>query len=101
MAGNTPKQLEKHVWPKGKSGNPSGRSSASQALTRALEADWADAHKRLRELLNSDDERVALEAAKFYVEHIKGKAKQTITGEDGGPLKVDFGVVEMLRKLAA
>ena len=70
-------------------------------MTRALEADWQEAHKRLRELLFSDDEKIALEAAKFYVDHIKGKAKQAITGEDGGPIQVDMGMVEMLRKLAA
>lgn len=87
-------------WKPGQSGNPSGVSSAAKQLQKALEGDWKDAHKRLRDLLFSDDERVALEAAKFYIDHIKGKAKQALTGEDGGPLKIDLGVVEMLRKLA-
>ncbi len=88
-------------WKPGQSGNPSGVSSAAKQLQKALEGDWQTAHKRLYELLCSDDEKIALEAAKFYVDHIKGKAKQAITGDDGGPLKVDLGVVEMLRKLAA
>lgn len=92
--------LASHRFKPGQSGNPSGISSAAKQLQKALEGDWQDAHKRLRELLFSADEKVALEAAKFYVDHIKGKAKQAITGDEGGPVKIDLSVVEMLRKLA-
>lgn len=87
-------------WKAGQSGNPSGRSRAADELRKALEGDAPAARQRLRELLDSADEQVALKAAQFIIDHVKGKPSQAITGDDGGPVKVDFGVVEMLRKLA-
>jgi hypothetical protein len=84
----------------GQTGNPGGRSKAATLLRQAIESLHEDAGARLRELLHSDDEKIALEATKFTIEHIKGKPSQAITGEDGGPILVDMGVVDMLRKLA-
>jgi hypothetical protein len=74
-----------------KSPNPGGRSPAQIKLKKALECLAEDAGKRLRELLLDDDSRVALEATKFVIDHVVGKAPQAITNEDGGPLS--FGVI--------
>lgn len=103
MAGSTETQRKNlgRPWTKGQSGNPTGRSKAADELRKALEGDAPYAAQRLRELLDSEDDQVALKAAQFIVDHVKGRAPQAITGSDGGPLKVDLGVVEMLRKLAS
>jgi hypothetical protein len=88
-------------WKPGQSGNPSGRSRAADELRKALEQDAPHARQRLRELLDSDDESIALRAAEFVIDHVKGRPTQAVTGEDGGPVQIDLGVVDMLRKLSA
>lgn len=103
MAGNTEKQRQNlgRPWAPGQSGNVSGRSKAANELRKALEQDAPYARQRIRELIDSPDDQVALKAAVFVVEQVKGRAVQAFAGDDGGPVKVDFGLVEMLRKLAA
>lgn len=93
------------AWVKGgPSPNPGGRPKASTALKQALEAlatDGEGVHKKLARLLDSADEKIALDALKFLIDHVKGKARQEITGEDGGAIKVDAsaGVLEALKRL--
>ena len=89
-------------WVKGgPSPNPGGRPKASTALKQALEALADGVDTKLGRLLDSGDERVALDAIKFLIDHVKGKARQEITGEDGGAIKVDAsaGLLEALKRL--
>jgi hypothetical protein len=94
------------AWVKGgPSPNPGGRPKASTALKQALEAlaiDDDTATKKLKRLLESTDDKVALDAVKFLIDHVKGKPRQEITGEDGGAIKLDAssGLLETLKKLA-
>lgn len=89
-------------WVKGgPSPNPGGRPKAATALKQALEALAEDADKKLKRLLDSDDEKIALDAVRFLIDHVKGKARQEITGEDGGAIKVDAsaGLLERLKQM--
>jgi hypothetical protein len=44
---------------------------------------------------------IKLEALKYLCDRVAGKPSQSVTGDDGGPLKVDFvGIAEKFRKLA-
>ncbi len=47
-----------------------------------------------------DDFDMRVKAAEIILSRLYGKPAQAITGDDGGPVRVDLGVVEMLRKLA-
>jgi hypothetical protein len=74
-------------WVKGgQSPNPGGRPKAATELTQALAGLAVDAAVRLAELMDSADDKVALDATKFVIDHVKGKASQAITGADGAPL---------------
>jgi hypothetical protein len=41
----------------------------------------------------SEDERVALEAIKFCVDHIKGKAKQSLVDDEGNGIRLGILVM--------
>jgi len=88
-------------------------------IREMLEAASPDAVKRLVEALDAtkpvvvfqgkdagstvehvDDFDLRVKAAEIILNRLYGKPAQAITGDDGGPLKVDLGVVDMLRKLA-
>ncbi len=96
--------------------NPGGRPRMSE-LSRGLLADAEPAAiKVFIDALNATktavfegtiyassepDHPVRIAAATALLERRLGKAPQAHTGEDGGPILVDLGMVEMLRKLAA
>ena len=86
-------------WVKGgESPNPGGRSKAATELRHALECLADDAGKRLGGLLHSEDEKIALEAAKFVIDHVKGKATQAITGADDEPLiPTASGLIDLVK----
>jgi len=75
---STPKQLEKHLWKPGQSGNPSGRAKGTtlQELKEMSRTLFPVAMKRLEELMNSRDERIALEAVQFAYLYTFGKPQE-------------------------
>ena len=62
-------------FPKGKSGNPGGRTKQFAQCQRLCREASPDAARRLIELIQSEDERVALMAADKVFERAWGKAK--------------------------
>lgn len=71
---------------KGKSGNPGGRPKGYDGFLADCRAATPEALKRILGHLNSDNERISLDAAQFLIERGWGKAPQAMTGEGGeGP----------------
>jgi hypothetical protein len=70
---------------KGVSGNPGGRKPIAPEVKDALRELNPRAIERLRELLESGDERVAMAALKEVLDRNLGKPPQTmaLTGEEG------------------
>ncbi len=71
--------------------------AAPQVIKKARErlADLVDpAIGRLRVLVDTEDERVALAAAKDILDRndVTGKAKREITGPEGAPIKFTFSI---------
>ena len=75
-----------HRWPKGISGNPSGRPRGHTEVRVLARSHGPAAIKRLRELMDSNDLPVAVSAAKALLDRGWGKPSQQITGPDGGAL---------------
>lgn len=79
----------------GVSGNPGGRPKTNPEVKAALKAACPRAVARLVELLESDDERVALRAAEVIIERVEGKVPQALehSGEGGAPIRfvLDLG----------
>ncbi len=83
---------------KGKSGNPSGRPKLPEgSLTRREAAEMfarlaPRALDRLQELLESDDERIAMRASEIIVERHLGKVAETqpVAQDEGKVDTVDF-----------
>ena len=63
-------------FPKGKSGNPGGRTKQFAQCQRLCREASADAARRLIELTHSEDERVALMAADKVFERAWGRPKE-------------------------
>ena len=63
-------------FPKGKSGNPGGRTKQFAQCQRLCREASSDAARRLIELMQSEDERVALMAADKVFERAWGKPKE-------------------------
>lgn len=81
--------------------NPGGRA---KIIREALdEFRRTDDLKRLRlrllELAEGEDGKVAVSAIREYHDRAYGKSPQAITGEDGGPLKVDTDLAAMIGRL--
>ncbi len=90
-------------WRKGESGNSGGISKAAALLRQALSEpkDVKRVAQRLLELVDSTDDQVSIKAVMFWIDHVKGKASQPITGEDGAPLIPDLSsLVEKFREAA-
>jgi hypothetical protein len=63
---------------KGVSGNPGGRPAMNPEVREALEAASERAARRLVELVDSDDPRVALMASNSVLDRLYGKPAQTV-----------------------
>src|SRR6266481_3376353 len=63
-------------FPKGKSGNPGGRTKKFAQCQRLCREASPDAARRLIELMQSEDERVALMAADKVFERAWGRPKE-------------------------
>lgn len=59
------------------------------------------AEKALERCLRDDDGKVVVAALREFFDRRYGKAPQAITGEDGKPIKLDVGIVDILKKIAA
>lgn len=81
---------------KGRSGNPTGRPKKDPEVDEILRAKSPAAARKLVELMDCDDPRVALQAATKIVEHAIGTPKQKVevTGKDGDALKFQQEVID-------
>lgn len=83
---DTPKPVERDERGRIKGGslNPGGFSAAQREVMEALKNDGPRARKRLLELVDSADEKVAYQAATKILEYAVGKPKEQIeVGGDG------------------
>ncbi len=64
---------------------------AAQALIAALDASTGEA--------GEPDHEVRMKAANYIMDRIYGKPTQAVVGEDGGPIRVDMGLLEHLQRL--
>jgi hypothetical protein len=89
-----------HAWKPGQSGNPGGRPKDLAAFRERLKKLDDVAEQALAECLQDSDGRVRVAALKEFFDRRYGKASQPITGEDGKPLRLEVGLVDVLKKLA-
>ena len=76
-------------WPKGFSGNPTGRPKLKGEAREAMELAQKygkKAVRRLAQLMRSTNERVAVSAATALLDRGFGRPAQQITGANGAPL---------------
>lgn len=72
---------------KGQSGNPSGRPKVAPEVKELARKAAPAAMQGLIKLMQSTDERIAMEAQKAVIDRAYGKPAQAITGEGGeGPV---------------
>jgi hypothetical protein len=88
-------------WPKGVSGNPSGRPKADPELTAKIHQLAPSAVRRLEELMASENDRVALAAALAIIERALGKPAAADDGKPGSDLsdREKDGMIESLQML--
>jgi hypothetical protein len=99
---NRAKQGNSGQFQKGKSGNPGGRPKVA-AEVRALAGEFTELaiYTLAGQIHMSDDERVVAAACNSILDRAIGRAPQAITGDDGGPIRVDYSNLSdaQLRKL--
>lgn len=78
---------------KGRSGNPGGRRKTPPDVRDALIAACPRAVARLIELLDSDDERIALRASEVVIERCLGKVPQPLIGADGDDSPIEIKII--------
>lgn len=88
-ASDAPKEIRGR-WRKGQSGNREGRPRVVREVRDLARKHGAKAIKRLVELMDGDNPRVAVAAAVALLDRGYGKPPQAITGKDGGPLAVEM-----------
>lgn len=77
---------------KGVSGNPGGRPALAPDVKEALQAASERAARRLVELIDSEDPRVALMASNSVLDRLFGKPAQTV---DAKVQTTDIGAVHL------
>lgn len=68
---------------KGQSGNPGGRPKGYAEFMEACREQTVTALKKIVGHMESENERISLDAAQFLIERGWGKAPQAMTGEGG------------------
>lgn len=77
-------------WKKGQSGNPGGKSKKLEEVKSLAKQASPRAMQRLVELIESDDERVALMAAEKVLERAWGKPKEADDDSAGKNLTINI-----------
>lgn len=91
-AGNSTRTVVGRPFQKGRSGNPNGRPKSLVAFVEQCRRYSPKALSVLVEALDSEDKKLALEAAKYLHDRAWGKPSQAITGDGGGPLVLDVRI---------
>jgi hypothetical protein len=86
--------MTKKLWPKGVSGNPSGRAKKYVEVTKLAQTYSIEAIERLVEIMrNKKAHNVALKAAEIILDRAWGRVPYAVTGAGGeGPVKVAYEV---------
>jgi hypothetical protein len=74
------------TFQKGQSGNPSGRSKAAREVQQAAQGYTEKSIKVLADLLESDSEKIRLEAAREMLDRGVGKPIQTLASDEDNPI---------------
>lgn len=88
---------------KGQSGNPGGRKKGGSEIVELARKHAPEAITRLAALMADENGKVAVAACNSILDRAYGKPVQQVTGEDGGPVKLEIaadGIVDVLKKLA-
>jgi hypothetical protein len=94
-----PPALAANVWKPGQSGNPAGHSGVyGDALKLARQA-APDAIRRLIELTQSEDERVAIVACNAILDRAFGKVKPATEDKDPEVARIEAMTIEERYKL--
>ena len=73
----TKRKAPPHAFKKGQSGNPSGRPKRDPELMKILKAAVPDVGRKLVDLAQSEDPKVALQACKEILDRTQGKPETT------------------------
>ena len=78
-------------WAKGVSGNPGGRRKQDITILELCRKHSADAVKVMVSIMNDEDAppTARLGAAQAIIDRAYGKPAQAVTGEDGGPIRIE------------
>lgn len=80
-------------WKPGQSGNPKGKSKAQGEIELLAKDKSKRALERIIELVESDDERIALMAAKEVLDRAFGKARQVEAEDDGSSKALTINII--------
>lgn len=81
------------LWKPGQSGNPGGRPKRSDAVKPLLDQYGPEALRKLVALMESEDERIALMAAKEIADRAFGKPKPSEDEDDGAKRALTINIV--------
>ena len=76
------KKIPVTAWKPGQSGNPSGRPKVASAVRELARANCPKAMKRLIELVDSEDERVAFMASKELLDRGYGRVPKAVDDDE-------------------
>jgi hypothetical protein len=78
---------------KGKSGNPGGRPKENDEVKDLARKYTKEAVLKLAEWMRSDNAKASVSACSALLDRGYGKPAQAITGEGGGPVKLEINIV--------
>jgi hypothetical protein len=81
------------MWQPGQSGNPAGRPKRHDAIKPLLDQFGPDAIRKLVTLMDSEDERIALMAAKEIADRAYGKAKPAEDEDEGDKRALTINII--------
>ena len=84
----------------GASGNPGGKNKQKEELRGYIGEFSREAVDCIVNLMrNGENDKIKQSSAVWLAEQHIGKALVAITGEDGGPVRIDMGMLDKLRGL--